>query len=95
MALRTWHSDNPTGSSARSVDRKRNEPNADGPAVPCCGRRLIAADMLVRVPVAVLSRVQAAMPHLVGDGPHYLCDGCRALLAARGHASAEDFHEPA
>jgi hypothetical protein len=78
----------PTILPSRTLDRAQG----DGPPVVCCSRRYVAADMLVRVPDALVDRVRQVIPALVGPGPHYLCDACMSTLIRTKHATWTEFH---
>lgn len=91
MPAKTWHDHHAHPVPSRTIDRRQAEHG--GPPVPCCARQLVAADMLVHVPDAILERVQAAMPHLIGAGPHYVCCGCRAKLERLGIVAEAEWHQ--
>lgn len=66
----------------------------DGPP-PCCGRRRVAADMLVwygGIGPDALRRVRNVIPDLEGvdDEDVYLCDGCRGTVRRARVLTAEE-----
>jgi hypothetical protein len=80
LAERAVEAGKPAPPQALPVDRFRGE----GPP-RCCGRRRIAADMLVwygGLGATLLGRVRSRFEHLadVPDADLYLCDGCRETL---------------